>query len=57
MGFYLADVARRVEGKVEFVCEGILAPPVVTDSVNSSGLTAFIKVPYLVLLAEEISPV
>ena len=58
MGCCFVDVPRRVDGKGdEFVCAGILAPPVVTDySVTSSGLTAFIRVPYLVLLACVIYP-
>ena len=57
MGFYLDDVASNVYGMDWLVCDVMLAPPEVTDYVNSSGLTALIKVPYLVLLALDISPV
>ena len=55
MGFYLDDVASNVYGMDWLVCDVMLAPPEVTDSVNSSGLTALIKVPYLALLAGDIS--
>ena len=57
MGFCLVVDASKVWGKDWLVYDGMLAPPVVTDSVNSSGLTALINDPYLVLLAGEISPV